>query len=193
MANFGGYMFENTLIESSYRKSVSQQEMELNLKASFKSFINVDASTEMKQLSSAQRENFQKNTDTSFFFYGGEAQLDKSAQDEFYKNWKGTVTKNPWIFSGKVKPMWDLIADQSKRTIVNAVVMVKLAKRYLSDARDAFEMSAMPMSQEVKQKLDQIEQALQSASMESTTQLEKLNADISGIIGDLQKQICMYC
>ena len=75
MARFGGFMYENTAIDSGYQEVTNSRELEANLKLSFKKFISVDASTEMSQTTEESRKEFQKNSETSFYYYGGEGKL----------------------------------------------------------------------------------------------------------------------
>ena len=70
-------------------------------------------------------------TDSEHFFryYGGSLDLlDKKG----IKEWMPTVIKDPWLFRGNLKPIYELISNATKKTNMKLAVQVHLDKAYLT-------------------------------------------------------------
>ncbi|XP_059150018.1 perivitellin-2 67 kDa subunit-like [Physella acuta] len=103
-ANFGGFvrmLFETT---KEYFMARSEEQIEASAKASYMMLaVNAGGSSG----SSYVDEMFRSNSKTTIKYYGGDTNL-LNSQDGFSK-WQPTVEKDPWLFSGKLKPISDLI------------------------------------------------------------------------------------
>ena len=150
-------------------------------------FLKVDASAELNLISSEAQKEFEENTKISSVYYGGDGKLAESLSSEnFHSTWKGTVSSNPWLFSGQVRPIWDLlVGDGARREALQWAVVTKLTRKYLADAQNSYELSSVDMSPEVKSKLAEIAQSLDSQKGD----LESINREIARILEELQELI----
>ena len=48
------------------------------------------------------------------------------------KEWMPTVSQNPWLFRGNLKPIHELIEDKTKQMEMKLAVQVHLDKAYLT-------------------------------------------------------------
>ena len=61
-------------------------------------------------------------------YYGGSLNL---LDDAGFKGWMPTIIKDPWLFRGNLKPIYELILDESKKREMKLAVQVHLDKAYL--------------------------------------------------------------
>ncbi|XP_059159772.1 perivitellin-2 67 kDa subunit-like [Physella acuta] len=118
-ANFGGYVKMVCETTKEYFESSTQTEIEANAQATFVVMVGGGGGTGKGSAS----QSYTSNTKTSIKFYGGDPNV--LAKDGFAK-WQPTVDSDPWLFSGRLKPISDLFKNATKKA-----EMVKAVKNYL--------------------------------------------------------------
>ncbi|XP_059154870.1 perivitellin-2 67 kDa subunit-like [Physella acuta] len=127
--NFGGYVrmiFEAT---QEYFSSSSEVDIETNAKASYAHMITV--STGVSTSSAKIDESFKSGTKNTVKYYGGNTNY-LNSQDGFSR-WLPTVENDPWLFSGNLKPISDLIRNSTKKSSVIQAVERHLIRNYLDE------------------------------------------------------------
>jgi len=80
--------------------------------------------------------NFKAMSSETMRYYGGFTNLlDKGG----LKDWMPTVTGNPWLFRGNLKPIYELIPDEGTKKEMKLAVQVHLDKAYLTFLRKMIE------------------------------------------------------
>ncbi|KAK0060712.1 perivitellin-2 67 kDa subunit [Biomphalaria pfeifferi] len=127
-ANFGGYIRAVMETKSDYFYSSSESEAKYNAKASF---LNIISANGGRLTSTANVDQaFSSSTTQTVRYYGGNTNLlTKSGISE----WQPTVQKDPWLFSGELKPLSDLITDDVKRISMEKAVENYVLKSYLEE------------------------------------------------------------
>ncbi|KAI8794351.1 perivitellin-2 67 kDa subunit [Biomphalaria glabrata] len=126
--NFGGFIRDVIETRSDYFYSRSDREVESNAKASFLNVMSVTGSFG----SSSQRvdQNFTNASTHIVRYYGGNTNL--LAQNGV-SEWQTTVDLDPWLFSGELKPISDLISDETKKQSMERAVENYVLKSYLGE------------------------------------------------------------
>ncbi|KAK3710635.1 hypothetical protein RRG08_034171 [Elysia crispata] len=82
--------------------------------------------------SSAVSKQFKALSNEQLLFYGGNADLQSPGN---VQSWQSTVDANPWLLSGTVKPISDLIRNDRKRSSMERAVEQHLMKAHLVELR----------------------------------------------------------
>ncbi|CAL1538483.1 unnamed protein product [Lymnaea stagnalis] len=127
-ANFGGYVKVVSETDSEYFYTKSDAQAKTNAKASFLKVISfhgghVSGSTSVDK-------SFSSATTQSIRYYGGDTNL---LTNNGIQQWQPTVDKDPWLFSGELKPISDLISDETKRISMVKAVDNYVMKTYLDE------------------------------------------------------------
>jgi len=64
-------------------------------------------------------------------YYGGNTNL--LGKDNGIPTWQPTVANNPWLFSCKLAPIYNLITDANKKIAMKRAVEIHTDKAYLQD------------------------------------------------------------
>ncbi|KAK0060711.1 perivitellin-2 67 kDa subunit [Biomphalaria pfeifferi] len=127
-ANFGGYIRVVMETKTDYFYSRSDNEVKANAKASFLNVISANGGyvTDRTNVD----ESFKSSTTQTVRYYGGNTNLlTKSGISE----WQPTVSKDPWLFSGELKPLSGLISDSNKRSSMEKAVENYVLRYYLDE------------------------------------------------------------
>ncbi|XP_059159764.1 perivitellin-2 67 kDa subunit-like [Physella acuta] len=153
--NFGGYIKMVCETKSDYFATTSETSIETNAQASYNEMI-AQAGTSTP-LSSKVDSTYKNNTKTSIKFYGGDTAL---IAKEGLGKWQPSVEDNPWLYSGKLKPISDLIKNATKKA-----EMIKAVEFYM-----------------LKNQLDSLEAQMIGTKAKSD------NSMINQLLGDVQLQ-----
>ncbi|XP_059159798.1 perivitellin-2 67 kDa subunit-like [Physella acuta] len=113
---------------TAYFNSKSESEIEANAKASYMKMVSV--SVGVSSSSGNVDESFTSNTKSSIKYYGGDLNVLASGG---LSKWQPTVEGDPWLFTGKLKPISDLIKDPAKRLSMERAVKKHLLQAYITE------------------------------------------------------------
>ena len=132
IAQFGGSIVLKTKIEKNLLNQMSEQSIQEKLKTKFKEFAKLNMFVEKKE--EKLNEEFNKQCSNQLFYFGGYADLvDKQA----FKEWEKTVLLRPWLISGKLKPIYEVISDSNKAEQIKIAMNVALARSEIIDIQQS--------------------------------------------------------
>ncbi|XP_059146764.1 perivitellin-2 67 kDa subunit-like [Physella acuta] len=126
---FGGYirmLFETT---KEYFLNKTEDNIETNAKASFNKAFSASAGGSNSNVN--VDETFNSNTKQISRYYGGDQNLQQNADG--FSQWQPTVENDPWLCSGKLKPISDLMKNETKKTSMETAVKNYLIRSYLGE------------------------------------------------------------
>jgi len=129
-ATFGGVI--EVLLETStdYYEKTSDSKVQAEAKATFKAImIGGSSSGGSKKVD----EEFTKNTAKTIRVHGGTTNLFN--EDKGFKDWKSTVPGLPYLYKGKLKPIYALFKDEDKKDAMKRAIKVHMDKAQLKAAR----------------------------------------------------------
>ncbi|XP_059154895.1 perivitellin-2 67 kDa subunit-like [Physella acuta] len=127
--NFGGYVRMIFEVTQDYFSSRNEVDIETNAKASYANMISV--SVGVSTSNAKIDESFKSGTKNTVKYYGGNTNY-LNSQDGFSK-WLPTVENDPWLFSGHLKPISDLIKNSTKKLSIIQAVERHLIRNYLDE------------------------------------------------------------
>ncbi|XP_059172760.1 perivitellin-2 67 kDa subunit-like [Physella acuta] len=127
-ANFGGFIRMVFETKKDYVMTKTENEIEANAKASYSKMVSVSVGG--SSATGNVDETFTSNSKTTIKYYGGDTNV---LGTEGLSKWQPTVESDPWLFSGKLKPISDLISDETKRTSMERAVKNRLLKAYIGE------------------------------------------------------------
>ncbi|XP_059159707.1 perivitellin-2 67 kDa subunit-like [Physella acuta] len=122
-AKFGGcirVMFE---ITKDYFYS-NENEVDINVKTTYDHLLG--------EKQGSIDEKFTKSSVQTVKYYGGDVDILSKVG---FRNWQPSVEKNPWLFSGTVKPISNLINNQTIQDSMIKAVKIYEMKSFLNDLR----------------------------------------------------------
>ncbi|CAL1526332.1 unnamed protein product [Lymnaea stagnalis] len=127
-ANFGGFVREVLETKKEFFSSKTDSDVENNAKASFLNIISLHGG----KVSSSTKVDETFSTATTYFaqYFGGDRNL--LVQDGIQK-WQPTVDKDPWLFSGKLTQISELIENEDKRSSMEKAVDNYVLRSYLNE------------------------------------------------------------
>lgn len=118
MGKMGGYLKYITRLKSKKHATLKDMKVKLGTSVGFMdavgfSFATTAQETEMNSI-------FTREWKRSIKFYGGNTKLinEKVGISE----WQSTVSKNPWLISGDLTPIYEIIKDKTTRSIMKNYV-----------------------------------------------------------------------
>lgn len=123
-------------MDSSYIESKKEHEVKTALKSSFPGFGGSENSLNLNY--KKNMEDFSQHSESSIFYYGGASNL---AKKDSLTQWWATVDKTPWLFGGKLKPIYELIANETVQDEVKLAGLWTSAKVALADVDDSIQLS----------------------------------------------------
>ncbi|XP_059154878.1 perivitellin-2 67 kDa subunit-like [Physella acuta] len=127
--NFGGYVRMFFEVTQEYFSSRNEVDIETNAKASYAHMISVSVGVSTSNVKID--ESFKSGTKNTVKYYGGDTNY-LNIQDGFSK-WLPTVENDPWLFSGHLKPISNLIRNSTKKSSVIQAVERHLIRNYLDE------------------------------------------------------------
>ncbi|XP_059142063.1 perivitellin-2 67 kDa subunit-like [Physella acuta] len=127
-ANFGGFIWMLFETNTDYFYSQTEREIQRNAKASFLKIISLRGGTVTGSTTVDQR--FESSTTQTVKYYGGDTNL---LTQSGFQRWQPSVDLDPWLFSGQLKPISDLISDETKRTSMETAVRNYVLRSYLNE------------------------------------------------------------
>lgn len=79
-------------------------------------------------------EDFNKQSSNHFQYFGGRKELDDK---QAFEDWEKTVLLKPWLFSGKLKPIYEAIPDAKKAEQIKIAINVALARAEITDIQQS--------------------------------------------------------
>ncbi len=130
---FGGYLRQETIVEDRYRYETNDRDITTNVQAKYQVMVSakvgVDTSKNTKSVT------FDRSTRTSRYYYGGKTNLVNEMSAEQFAKWQETVSHDPWLFGGLIKPIENLIDNEAVKGQIKTAVHVKLTKAYLQELK----------------------------------------------------------
>ncbi|KAK0060710.1 perivitellin-2 67 kDa subunit [Biomphalaria pfeifferi] len=127
-ANFGGYIRVVMETKTDYFSSRSDYEVKANAKASYLKVISAKGGYVSEKVN--VDESFTRSTTQTVRYYGGNTNL---LTQNGISEWQPTVSKDPWLFSGELKPLSGLISDSNKRSYMEKAVENYVLRYYLDE------------------------------------------------------------
>ncbi|CAG5124603.1 unnamed protein product [Candidula unifasciata] len=127
-ANFGGYIRVTFETSSSYFYSRTDSEVKSKAKASFLKIISAHGGRVTG--STTEDSTFVQQSTQSIRYFGGVTNL---LAHGGMSQWQPTVDNDPWLFSGELHPISDLITDDTKRTSMERAVSNYVVRSYLNE------------------------------------------------------------
>ena len=179
MANFGGLIHAVYETSTSYFSSHTDQDVKKNAKASFLNLLsahggNVRGSTTVESQFTAT------STETTRY-YGGSTNLLSS---DGIMTWQPTIDGKPWLFSGDLKPISDLLEEPTKSSMEEAVLQ-HVMKEYLKELRRLLNTVTSKMGSSTT--TDQLGSRL--AAMEELDLGALVEADVERLGEDINHQL----
>ncbi|GFR97739.1 perivitellin-2 67 kDa subunit [Elysia marginata] len=136
VANFGGHVRSLYETNMNYFFSHTDEQVKNNARLSFMFWASAEGKNE-KKLSDSQSQ-YDSESKQIVRFYGGSANL-LSANG--LQTWQPTVAANPWLFSGKVKPISDLLHNVTHKNNMEKAIRQHILQAYLAELRRLFHPS----------------------------------------------------
>ncbi|XP_059142064.1 perivitellin-2 67 kDa subunit-like [Physella acuta] len=111
-ANFGGFIWMLFETNKDYFYSHSESDIETNAKVSFLDFISLHGGG--TSTTSTIDQTFSQATTETIKYYGGDTNL---LTQNGFQSWQPSVDQDPWLFSGQLTPISDLILDEKKKKV----------------------------------------------------------------------------
>jgi len=154
--NQGGVLTMNFENDDILKTSMTDKDRKMSADATFFSKLKLHGAYGGNVNKSAQQ--FSQHSQQRDLYFGGVANL---FEKEGYKAWWPTVPQKPWIYSGILKPITDLIAGPKKTEMMRAST-VYFDKFFLNEMqRNLFSyLSRHPMNPTVQQMVNQVNHEL---------------------------------
>ncbi|XP_059157990.1 perivitellin-2 67 kDa subunit-like [Physella acuta] len=127
-ANFGGYIRVLLETDEKYALNKSESDIKANAKASLDQLGSGKFDFSKEKLKTD--EQFKTATHKTVKYYGGET---NNTENVDFPAWQSTIEKNPWLYSGKLVPISDLIKDETKKSSMIKAVKNHLLKGFLDE------------------------------------------------------------
>ncbi|RUS72664.1 hypothetical protein EGW08_019573 [Elysia chlorotica] len=129
-AKFGGLIRSVYETGSSYFSSHTEGQAKINAKASFLKLLSVHGGSVTG--STTVDTQFTSMSTETVRYYGGSTNLLSS---DGITTWQPTVDENPWLFSGELKPISDLVSNASQRAGLGEAVRQHVLRAYLVELK----------------------------------------------------------
>lgn len=130
-ANFGGLLYQKTIIENSYKYKADSRDIMASASGKFTKWVKFSVDVEKKK--SSMNEDIDRHSETKSFYYGGLTDLSNQKDDSYLNQWQESVHKDPWLIGGKLVPIENLIMDDTKKAQLKKAIFVYRAKSYLEE------------------------------------------------------------
>jgi hypothetical protein len=144
-------------------------------------------------------DEFIKSSHTHEAFYGGNTNL-LSSQVPNFTQWIASVPKNPWLYSGQLAPLTNLIPAGPKRDAIALATNITLDKAYLTDLSRSLELllntfymkNTAPESAQTTNYLNQVN-ALKSSPIPNHSQVASLGQVVDAFIITERNKAALRC
>lgn len=138
-------------MKKSLLQGKTAQDIKGTLEAKFKMFAKVNVSVEKKE--EKFNEEFDKQSTNRLYYFGGYKNL---VDIHAFEEWSKSVPLRPWLFSGKLKPIYEAISDTKKAEQLKIAMNVAFAREAVKDIHSSIislkkkkEKLAVPKSSEI--------------------------------------------
>lgn len=132
-SRFGGSLSKWFELDSDLLKQMDEESVKVEVKASFLSTLKAHGAYSGDVKSSDER--FSKHEAHTEKYYGGQANLFNT---DGYKTWWPTIASNPWLHSGTLVPITDLINDSEKKQELEKAFQVYMERAYLTELKETY-------------------------------------------------------
>ncbi|XP_059143534.1 perivitellin-2 67 kDa subunit-like [Physella acuta] len=191
-ANFGGFIRMVFETAKDYFMSKTESEIEANAKAAYMKMVSVSVAATSS--TGNVDEKFTSSTKTTIKYYGGDTNILSS---EGLTKWQPTVEGDPWLFSGKLKPISDLIQDETKKSSMIRAVKNHLLRAYIGELQSLIYGARAKAENSVINGLRDRVAALQSKQQIIDSEVDALARDLEEYINvpkwfAANTKLCMY-
>ncbi|XP_054155407.1 perivitellin-2 67 kDa subunit-like [Oppia nitens] len=154
-AYYGGVFKVNYVFANELTNKLSDNEIKIDAHATFLNALKLNGGTTGSLVEISQK--FRQFTEFSELYYGGSTNLISPGQ---WLQWSQTVPNNPWLFSGKLEPITNLMPMGPKRDGLIKAIGIYLDRTYLDDlSRSAYSylFQGKRGSEKVRQYINQID------------------------------------
>lgn len=178
---FGGYLLQRTEVDNRLFYELNQKEVDVNIQAKYMEMVGVELPINKKNEES--RREFDSSTTSTYYYYGGQTSLAGKMNKEEIKAWWDSVPRDPWLFSGHIRPIETLIEDAEIRTEMQKAIRVKMAKAYLEDARKTLKL----INKQRDHKASSLIAQLSAAGIPDEAKLAQLKSVVDQLTGEYQQ------
>ncbi|GFR71720.1 perivitellin-2 67 kDa subunit [Elysia marginata] len=179
VANFGGHIRSVYETSTSYFSSHTDSQAKKNAKASFLKLLSAHGGS-VKGSTTVDSQFSSKSTET-VRYYGGSTNLLSSVG---IQTWQPTVDDNPWLFSGELKPISDLLSNDTQRSSMEEAVKQHVMRAFLGELWRLLTTATSKMGSSAATN----ELARRLADMEALPLGSLVEADVEKLEDDIKKQ-----
>ncbi|CAG0897826.1 unnamed protein product [Darwinula stevensoni] len=128
-ACFGGFIKLLLETKSEYFKNVTDEQVKAQAGASFLKLLSLKGS--IFDDTTKLDERFERMTRKTIRYYGGDVKFNST--NNTLQDWQPTVSKKPWLFSGELEPISDLLQEENKRRSMEQAVMNHVLHAYVEE------------------------------------------------------------
>ncbi|CAL1530300.1 unnamed protein product, partial [Lymnaea stagnalis] len=172
-ANFGGYIRSVLETSTKYFYTKSDSDAQANAKISFLNILSISGGQSTS--SGKSDENFLNSTTQTVRYYGGDTNL---LTNQGLSSWQPTVEIDPWLFSGHLKPISDLIADDTKREAMVQAVENYVMRSFLDEQERLIHTARSKVDDEVLTSLKARIDEMKRKSLLDETEVETLGSEV---------------
>ncbi len=132
IGRFGGSIVLKSELEKSLIQEKSFNDIKGKLEANFFNLakLDVEVSVKDKKIDSS----FNERTESHFQYFGGS---NNYVEKHKFSEWTKSVPLRPWLFSGMLKPIYNVIPDAKKAAQINIAMDVSFARTAVTDIQDS--------------------------------------------------------
>lgn len=179
---FGGYLRQETVVENRYRYETNDRDITTNVQAKYQ--VMVSAKVGVDTSKNSKSVTFDQSTRTSHYYYGGKTNLVTAMSAEQFASWQESVSRDPWLFGGLVKPIENLIENEAVKNQVKTAVHVKLTKAYLQELKQTLVLISRQVPQTSAQSVKINE--LLSQAVPNQAEVLKIAEQVKSFVEDAQ-------
>lgn len=130
-AMFGGVFSHVTQVDQSVREFLSDREIRQNINMYFMALLSRKGVVS-KVFEKKDNKSFREKLTTNQSYYGGDAFL---LEIDRYENWLPSLPRNPWLVSGQLAPITELIRNETLKAELDTAIQVHLGLAYIQDCK----------------------------------------------------------
>ena len=155
---FGGYLHQKMLVQNDYIYRTEPRVITANIEASFMGVVGVKPDGKLNH--TEIYEEFESNTESTFYYYGGMTDLRDKKDEGYFSKWATSVVKDPWLFGGQIRNIEQLIQDKRIARHVRKAVQLRRARAYFVELKNSLEFSGIQFTSEDSDRIADIETRL---------------------------------
>lgn len=190
ITNYGTHYFKNALfggvisyvsqIESSVRDFLTERELRQNINMYFMALLSRKGVVS-KVFEKKESKSFREKLTTNQSYYGGDAFL---LEIDRYEHWLPTLARNPWLVSGELAPITDLVRNETLKQELDKAIQVHLGLAYIQDCKRVLhaQMHKFPNKiTKISPLISKIERMMSGSQANSLEQIDLLIRELESV------------